>query len=65
MNKLAWLLCPVCGNKTRLRVRGDTQGINFPLHCSKCKQETLANIRKRNLSVIQMGNQISKEEPLR
>lgn len=26
-----WILCPLCGNKTRLRIRGDTILENFPL----------------------------------
>jgi DNA invertase Pin-like site-specific DNA recombinase len=45
-----WLLCPVCGNKTRLKIRGDTELKNFPIYCSKCKQETL--IELTNLQVI-------------
>ena len=42
-----WLLCPVCGNKTRVKIRGDTILENFPLFCPKCKQETLINVRAR------------------
>lgn len=38
--KTAWILCPVCGNKTRDRLREDTVLKNDPLYCSKCKQET-------------------------
>ncbi|EAD4464230.1 conjugal transfer protein, partial [Listeria monocytogenes] len=26
-----WILCPICGNKTRLRIRVDTILKNFPL----------------------------------
>ena len=52
MNETVWLRCPVCGNKTRLKVRHDTELINFPLYCPKCKQETLINVKKTNLSVI-------------
>ncbi|HBH0439357.1 cysteine-rich KTR domain-containing protein, partial [Clostridioides difficile] len=36
-----WILCPVCGNKTRLKIRADTELKNFPLFCPKCKTETL------------------------
>ena len=39
MGQMIWLLCPVCGNKTRLKVRTDTELVNFPLYCPKCKQE--------------------------
>ena len=47
-----WLLCPICKNKTRIKVRGDTELINFPLYCPKCKQETLINVKRLNTTVI-------------
>lgn len=39
-----WIRCPVCGNKTRDKMRIDTILINFPLFSPKCKNETLVNI---------------------
>ena len=62
MDGTVWLLCPVCGNKTRLKVWHDTELINFPLYCPKCKQETLVNVKRTSLSVIRAANSISKEE---
>ena len=47
-----WILCPACGNKTRLKIRQNTVLENFPLYCPKCKQETLINVRKMNMAVI-------------
>ena len=47
-----WLLCPLCENKTRLKVRRDTILENFPLFCPKCKQETLIRVQQLNMSVI-------------
>ncbi|HFD3517945.1 TPA: cysteine-rich KTR domain-containing protein, partial [Enterococcus faecium] len=32
-------MCPVCGNKTRLKIREDTELKKFPLYCPKCRQE--------------------------
>ena len=52
MKQEKWLLCPVCGNKTRLKLREDTVLKKFPLFCPKCKQETLINVRQMNMSVI-------------
>ena len=52
MKQEKWLLCPVCGNKTRLKLRKDTILEKFPLFCPKCKQETLINVRQMNMSVI-------------
>lgn len=62
MKQMVWLLCPVCGNKTRLKVRQDTELINFPLYCPKCKQETLVNVKNTQLSVIRLNNLILKED---
>ena len=50
--KIEWLLCPICKNKTRLKMREDTELKNFPLFCPKCKQETLINVKQLQMSVI-------------
>lgn len=52
MEKNKWILFPVWNNKTRLKLREDTIVGNFPLFCPKCKHETLINVRKLNMSVI-------------
>ncbi|HAX0996596.1 TPA: conjugal transfer protein [Enterococcus faecium] len=39
-----WILCPVCGNKTRLKIREDTELKKFPLYCPKCRQENLIGV---------------------
>ncbi len=41
-----WILCPVCGSKTRLKIRIDTELKHCPLYCPKCKQENLINVKK-------------------
>ena len=50
--KEKWLLCPVCGNKTRLKIRADTVLKNFLLFCPKCKHETIISVKQLNMSVI-------------
>lgn len=52
MPKIEWVLCPVCGNKTRTKIRSDTVLENFPLFCPKCKQETLISVKEMNTEVI-------------
>ena len=47
-----WIRCPVCGGKTRDKMRKDTILQNFPLFCPKCKQETLINVTQPKSSVI-------------
>lgn len=50
MVKTEWLLCPICRNKIRVKIRCDTILKKFPLYCPKCKQETLINVY--NLKVV-------------
>jgi len=45
-------LCPVCGNKTRLKIREDTELKKFPLYCPKCRQENLIEIKQFKVTVI-------------
>lgn len=52
MDETEWRLCPVCGSKTRDRIREDTVLINHHLYCQKCKQETLINVQQLNMSAI-------------
>lgn len=52
MTKSEWVHCPVCGSKTRLQIRRDTELKNFPLYCPKCKQETLIEAQNLQITVI-------------
>lgn len=52
MPRTEWVLCPACKNKTRLKIRKDTELKNFPLFCPKCKQETLIDIKQFNVMTI-------------
>ena len=47
-----WIVCPVCGNKTRDRIRADTILKNYPLYCPKCKQQTLIEAQNLQVTVI-------------
>lgn len=47
-----WILCPICGNKTRLQIWEDTELKNFPLYCPKCKQENLIEAKDLRVTVI-------------
>lgn len=51
MCKDEWILCPICGNKTRVKIRDNTVLENFPLFCPKCKKETIINVKQMNISV--------------
>lgn len=42
--KQLWIRCPLCNQKTRIKVYPDTVLLNFPLYCPKCKRETIINV---------------------
>ena len=39
-----WVLCPICGGKTRTKIRPDTEAKNLPILCRLCKNEVLVDI---------------------
>ena len=49
---IEWIFCPLCGSKTRNKVREDTVLINYPLYCPKCRQETLIEAKNSQVTVI-------------
>lgn len=55
--KSEWIFCPICKNKTRDKVREDTELCNFPLFCPKCKQESLISVKGLRVTVIRAGKE--------
>lgn len=53
--------CPICGNKTRNRIRSDTVLKNFPLFCPKCKHESLIEAKNLNIKVIKEPDALDAE----
>ncbi|WP_429976020.1 cysteine-rich KTR domain-containing protein [Enterococcus sp. DIV0086] len=39
------IYCPICKNKTRNKIRENTELKNFPLLCQKCKNESLIDVK--------------------
>lgn len=52
MQNEKWVLCPVCGNKTRIKIRENTILLNFPLFCPKCRREQLINVQQLKVTII-------------
>lgn len=48
-----WVKCPICGNKTRNKVRKDTVLKRFPLFCPKCKRQTLIEVENLLVKVVE------------
>lgn len=62
MKQTEWILCPVCGSKTRSRIREDTILINYPLYCPKCRQERLIEVRNLQTIVITEPDTIDADD---
>ena len=52
MEKTEFIRCPICGNKTRDKVREDTILKNFPLFCPKGKNECLIDAEQFHITII-------------
>ena len=46
-----FILCPVCGRKTKVKVIRETELKNFPLFCPKCKNQCVIDLRKGQITV--------------
>nr|DAG85577.1 MAG TPA: cysteine-rich protein [Caudoviricetes sp.]DAH64112.1 MAG TPA: cysteine-rich protein [Caudoviricetes sp.]DAZ08353.1 MAG TPA: cysteine-rich protein [Caudoviricetes sp.] len=44
MVKDGWVYCPICNNKTRTKIRKDTEAKNLPVFCPKCRNTTVMDI---------------------
>lgn len=60
--KCEWILCPVCGSKTRNKIRKDTVLENYPLYCPKCRQERLIKVDNLKITVIKEPDKILVSE---
>lgn len=47
-----WVPCPICGGKTRTKVREDTVLRHFLLYCPKCRRETLINLKDQQITIV-------------
>lgn len=56
-----WILCPIYGNKTRVRIRKDTELKNFPLYCTKCSRESLIEVKNLKITVIKESDTLDAE----
>lgn len=54
-----WVHCPLCGNKTRDRIREDTVLRNYPLYCPKCKHESLIEVERLQINVVMKSDKLS------
>ncbi len=51
-----WVLCPICGGKTRTKIRPDTEAKNLIVFCPKCKNESVVDIKDMESKAV--GNDV-------
>ena len=56
-----WIKCPICGGKTRVKIKEDTELRNFPLYCPKCRNETLIDLKLRKYHYHQRARRTDAE----
>lgn len=49
--KTKWVYCPVCGRKTRTKIRPDTRAENLIVFCPVCKNESLVDIKRNKVNI--------------
>ncbi|MBO5337563.1 MAG: cysteine-rich KTR domain-containing protein [Lachnospiraceae bacterium] len=60
MDKTEWIICPICNNKTRNKIRQDTLLKNYPLYCPKCKNEVLIEIQDMKVIIVREPDSIAR-----
>lgn len=53
-----WVACPICGRKTKNKIRADTEAKKFPLWCYICRHESVVDITQGK---IKLSKEIENE----
>ena len=48
-----WIICPKCGEKTKVKLQKSTIMKNFLLYCHKCKKEFTVDVQNFIVTVIE------------
>ena len=48
----SFVLCPLCGSKTRIKLLPETVLKNYPLFCPKCKREVIISADHQKITII-------------
>lgn len=52
MKETRWILCPKCGEKTRVKIQETTKLKDFLLYCHRCKIEFVVNVENFKIEVV-------------
>ena len=53
MEKTKWIICPECGEKTRVKIKKTTIMKDFLLYCHHCKKEFTVDVENFIIEVIE------------
>lgn len=51
----SWVPCPICGRKTRTKIREDTEAMNLPVFCPKCNHGFVMDIKDMDCKEVKHG----------
>jgi uncharacterized protein YbaR (Trm112 family) len=54
------LRCPICKGKTRTKAFKETTMTHYPLFCPKCKNEPLVNVKKFEITLLEVPAAVSQ-----
>ena len=52
MEETRWIICPECGNKTRVKIKQTTIMKEFLLFCHHCKKEFTVDVENFVVKVV-------------
>ena len=48
-----WIICPKCGEKTKVKLQESTVMKNFLLYCHRCKKELIVDVQNFIVTVVE------------
>ena len=48
-----WIICPKCGEKTKVKLQASTIMKNFLLYCHRCKQEFTVDVQNFIVTIVE------------
>ena len=53
MKETQWIICPKCGEKTKVKLQKSTIMKNFLLYCHRCKKEFTVDVQNFIVTVVE------------
>ena len=51
--EIQWIMCPSCGEKTKVKLQESTVMKNFLLYCHRCKREFIVDVQNFIVTIVE------------